>query len=163
MESTRRLSITNAQLCIAMRDSGIPFTDIPQQLKNLNSFVLRQLGVNHTDTVSELTYKLNTFLSHVIKRYRKSHRNFDVFMKSTNNLNFLSNPFPLPSTLLDRPEEDVKEKTEAKRQKVGHDVGCQTLPFGEDSVRGQQQLASGLVTEQNEPGAVALAASGELI
>jgi hypothetical protein len=160
MASERHLSITNAQLCLAMRDSRIPFTDIPQQAKNLQEFVLHQLGVKDIDigTEVELEYKLKTFLSHVIKRYQKSSRKFDVFITSTKNASFLSNPFPTPSILLEGSEEDVEEKSEAKRQKVGPKVGRQSLSFEEKSIRGQQ-LASAQVRDQHDPGAITLAAS----
>ena len=79
--------ITQAQLCAAMKESGIPFTDIPGQLGVLQAFVLGLLEVEEPDKdwLAELEVRLRTFLSHAIKRYQKSSRKFELFMSSSIN------------------------------------------------------------------------------
>ena len=152
-------SITQRQLCIAMRNSDIPFTDVPKQLQNLQGFVLDQLGIIDPDfdCLEELQKRLRTFLHHAVKRYQSCSRKFDLFISSPTNQSFLSNQLAVPKGLLvgvgDNPKSGSSDKT--THQPSG---GRPPLPFGEKSLRAQQ-AASALVRQQHEPGAINLAAA----
>ena len=87
-------TITQEQLCQAMKENGISFLDLPKQTEFLQGFVLDKLGVEEPslDSLAELKAKLRSFLSSATKRYMKSSRKFDQFMASSSNKPFFSYP-----------------------------------------------------------------------
>lgn len=150
-------SITQAQLCHAMKESGISFCDIPEQLEYLQAFVLKQLGIEepNSSSLEELKVKLRSFLSSATKRYLKSSRKFDHFIVSNSNQIFFSNLLAVPQGLFKAKDSDLQtHESDPKRRKVGR----HSVPFPDKSLRGQL-AASAFIRQNHEAGAINLAAS----
>ena len=83
-------TITQAQLCKAMMESGISFLDNRNHTEFLQDFVLQQLDVKKPDVKSleELKETLRSFLTNATKRFTKSCRKFDMFMNSSKSETF---------------------------------------------------------------------------
>ena len=153
-----QLVITNYDLCQAMKNTSISFTDFKNQQDLLQQFVLSKLNLEErlndgSDAVIELKDKLKSFLAHVISRYRSECCKFDQLLARKKNYDFLQNPFQIPKSLLSIPTPSAKPP-DAKRRKVGR----QPLPFTEKSVRAQQSAAA-KIRQQHDPDAILRAAS----